>query len=224
MTNQTIAQLFDLTGKGSIVTGGGMGIGQGIALRLAEAGASVMITDIDMEAANQTVEQIKTRGQSAQATYADARIAADTRKATQATVDAFGCLDILVNNAGIFPFARALELGEEMWDNVHNTNLKGVFFHSQAAAQEMIRARHGGKIINIASIDALHPTGYLAHYDASKGGVVMLTKALARELAPYDILVNAVAPGGIATPGAESFQSAWASILGISVEESAQEL
>ncbi len=218
MTNQTIGQLFDLTGKGAIVTGGAMGIGQAIALRLAEAGASVMIADIDLEAASQTVEQIETRGGKAQAISADASSAADAKKVVKAIVDAFGRLDILVNNAGIYPFSPALQMSEEMWDKVLNINLKGLFFYSQAAAQEMIKAGHGGKIINMASIDALHPTGELAHYDASKGGVVMLTKALALELAPHNILVNAVAPGGIMTPGAQA-QSAALLASGRTIEE-----
>ena len=178
-----------------------MGIGQAIAFRLAEAGAGVMIADIDLEAANQTAEQIKASGGKAQAIRADARSAADARKVFQATVKAYGSLDILVNNAGVYPLLPILEINEETWDRTLDTNLKGVFFYSQAAAQQMIKAGHGGKIINIASIDAFHPHGEVAHYNASKGGVVMLTKALALELAPHQILVNSVAPGSINTPG-----------------------
>lgn len=202
MTSQRIAQLFDLKGKGAIVTGAGMGIGQAIAFRLAEAGASVMIADIDLDAANQTVEQIKTSGGAAQAIRADAASAADAGKVAQATVEAFDSLDILVNNAGIFPFSSVLEIGEEIWDKVLDINVKGVYFYSQTAAQEMIKAGHGGKIINMASMEGLHPREDLAHYVTSKAGVVMLTKALALELARYNILINAVAPGGIMTPGA----------------------
>jgi len=202
MTTQTIAQLFDLTEKGAIVTGAGMGIGQAIALRLAEAGASVMIADINLEAAGQTVEQIKARGGEAQAIHANAASPSDAQKATRATVEAFGRLDILVNNAAVYPFASVLQMSEKVWDEVFNVNLRGLFFYSQAAAQEMIKAGHGGKIINMTSMEALHPTGVdLAHYDASKGGVLTLTKALALELAPHNILVNAVAPGAIMTPG-----------------------
>jgi 2-deoxy-D-gluconate 3-dehydrogenase len=200
--NPSIAQLFDLTGKAAIVTGGAMGIGQGIALRLAEAGAGVMITDINLEAANNTVIQIRSKGGKAEAIKGDASSVADAKRTVQEAVRAFGRLDIIVNNAGIYPFAPALQMTEELWDKVLDINLKGLFFYSQAAAQEMMNEGHGGKIINIASIDALHPTGNLVHYDASKGGVVMVTKALALELGPHNIMVNAIAPGGIQTPGA----------------------
>jgi 2-dehydro-3-deoxy-D-gluconate 5-dehydrogenase len=201
---QSIADLFDLTGKVAIVTGGALGIGQGIAFRLAEAGASVMITDVNIEAAWATVKQIHTAEGKAEAVKADAANVADIKRAVEETVRTFGRLDILVNNAGIYPFASALEVTESLWDRVLDINLKGLFFTAQAAAQEMLREGHGGKIVNIASIDALHPTGTLAPYDASKGGVVMATKALALELGPRNILVNAVAPGAIQTPGANS--------------------
>ncbi|MCP4613256.1 MAG: SDR family NAD(P)-dependent oxidoreductase, partial [Planctomycetes bacterium] len=99
----TISELFDLSGKSTIVTGGGTGIGQAISMRLAEAGASVMITDINLEAGNQTVEIIKANGGKAQAIQADASSASDAKKTAQATIDAFGRIDILVNNAGIYP-------------------------------------------------------------------------------------------------------------------------
>jgi 2-deoxy-D-gluconate 3-dehydrogenase len=200
--NPSIPQLFDLTGKVAIVTGGAMGIGQGIAYRLAEAGAAVMITDVNLEAAEATVKQIRSTGGKAEATKADASSVADAKRAVQETVRAFGRLDILVNNAGIYPFAPALEVAEELWDRVLGINLKGLFFSTQAAAQEMVNEGHGGKIVNLASIDALHPTGNLVHYDASKGGVVMVTKALALEFGPHNICINAIAPGGIQTPGA----------------------
>jgi 2-deoxy-D-gluconate 3-dehydrogenase len=205
MISQSIVQLFDLTGKAAIVTGGAMGLGQAIAIRLAQAGASVMITDIDIEAASQTVEEIKRNGGKALAVYADAASIADARKAVQTIVDAFGRLDILVNNAGVFSFTPALQMSEETWDRTLNINLKGIFFYSQVAAQQMIKEGHGGKIVNMASMDGLHPTRLeLSHYNASKGGVITLTKALARELAAHNILVNAVAPGPIMTPGSWS--------------------
>jgi 2-deoxy-D-gluconate 3-dehydrogenase len=196
-----------------------MGIGQAIAFRLAEAGAGVMIADIAVEAANQTAEQIKARGGKAQAIRADAGSAADAQKVLQATVKSFGSLDILVNNAGIYPQSPLLEISEEMWDQVHDLNLKGVFFYSQIAAREMIRAGRGGKIINLASTAALHPERNEPHYIASKAGVLMLTKALALELAPYRILVNAVAPGGVETPGYRATEGAVMAAMGLSTEQ-----
>ena len=201
MSNKTIAELFNLKGNGAIVTGAGMGIGQAIAFRLAEAGAAVTITDIDLEAANKTVEQIIASGGTAQAIQADASSSDDAVRVTEATVKAFGSIDILVNNAGIFPHASVLDISEEMWDRVLDINVKGVYFYSRAAATEMIKAGHGGKIVNMASMEGLHPRQDLAHYVTSKAGVVMLTQALALELAPHNILVNAIAPGGILTPG-----------------------
>ncbi len=134
MASQNIAQLFDLTGKAAIVTGAAAGIGQGIALRLAEAGASVMITDINLEAASQTAEQISAGGGKAQAMHSDAGRAADAKNVVQATVEAFGRLDILVNNAGIFPFAKALQISEEMWDKVFNINIKIAHQHEASVS------------------------------------------------------------------------------------------
>jgi 2-deoxy-D-gluconate 3-dehydrogenase len=202
---ETIAELFDLTGNGAIVTGGAMGIGQAIAFRLSEAGAGVTIADVDLEAARKTVEEIKTRGGKAQAIEADARSAADAKKVAQGTVDAFGSLDILVNNAGIYPLLPVMQVEEDLWDQVIDINLKGSFLYAKAAAEVMIQAGKGGKIINLSSVDGLHPNGNAAHYNASKGGVIMLTKALALELAPHQIRVNTVAPGSIETPGVQSW-------------------
>jgi NAD(P)-dependent dehydrogenase (short-subunit alcohol dehydrogenase family) len=199
---QPIGQLFDLTGKVAIVTGGAMGIGQGIALRLGEAGAAVVIADINLAAAEDTASQIRAAGGKATAMRADAASVADATRIVQQAVRDFGRLDILVNNAGIYPMVGALEVTEALWDKVLDINLKGLFFYTQAAAQEMVKEGHVGKIINIASIDGLHPTGNLVHYDASKGGVVMVTRALALEFGPRHITVNAIAPGAIQTPGA----------------------
>jgi 2-deoxy-D-gluconate 3-dehydrogenase len=206
VAKKTIAQLFDLSGKGAIVTGGGMGIGRAIVVRLAEAGAAVMIVDIDLDAAGKVVQRVKEKGGKAEAIKADIRSLSDAKKVAEATVKAFGSLDILVNNAGIYPISSALETTEELWDRTLDINLKGTFFFSQAAAREMVKAKHGGRIINMASIDAVHPMGEVSHYNASKGGVLSLTKALALEWGPHGIIVNAVAPGTIWTPGSEKLR------------------
>ncbi|MBN2098487.1 MAG: SDR family NAD(P)-dependent oxidoreductase, partial [Dehalococcoidia bacterium] len=112
VAKKTIAQIFDLTGKGAIVTGGGMGIGRAIVMRLAEAGAAVMIVDIDMEAAGKVVQRVKERGGKAEAIKADIRSLADAKKVAEATVKSFGSLDILVNNAGIYPISKAVDTTE----------------------------------------------------------------------------------------------------------------
>ncbi len=200
--DRPLRDLLDLSGRVAIVTGAAMGIGQGIAFRLAEAGAAVVVADRDTDAAESTAKLITERGGRATVVHADISQVADAQAMVEAAVNAYGRVDILVNNAGIFPFAPALELTEQTWDRVLDVNLKGSFFSAQAAAKQMVKAGVGGRIVNIASIDALHPTGGLVHYDSSKGGVAMMTKSLAKEFGQYGITVNAVAPGSIATPGA----------------------
>ncbi len=207
MSYRSIAQLFDLSGKGAIVTGGAMGIGQGIAFRLSEAGSAVMVADVSLEAANSTAEEINSRGGKALAIRADVGLLADAEKVVEVTVEAFGSLDILVNNAGIttIPPMTALQLTEDAWDRLFDINLKGMFFYSKAAARQMIHVGRGGRIVNISSVSALRPTPGMAQYNASKGGVVSLTQSLALEFAPYNILVNVIAPGNITTPQGKAY-------------------
>lgn len=217
MTAKTIAELFDLSGKSAIITGGGMGIGKAIALRLVEAGAAAVIADIDNEAAEHTVKEIEESGGQAVAVRADARQASDAARVMEVAAS-LGGPDILVNNAGIYPMMPVLNISEDLWDRVLDTNLKGAFLYSQAAARAMIESGHGGNIINLASIDAFKPNGSVAHYNASKGGLLMLTKALALELAPHGIRVNAVAPGGVVTPGTEAIRQGLSQSMGVPEE------
>ncbi len=219
MSQQSIKEMFNLSGRNAIITGGALGIGQAIAFRLAEAGAGVLIADIDQKAAEKTVEEITSKNGKALAVTADARSADDAKKVVQLAVQELGSIDILVNNAGIFPLMPVLDTTEEMWDNVIDINLKGAFLFSQAAGREMAATGNGGKIINLASIDAFHPNGMATHYNASKGGVLMLTRAMALELAPHKIIVNAIAPGGIMTPGTADVRENLNKTLGLSSED-----
>ena len=199
---KTIQQLFDLTGKTAIVTGGAMGIGKGIALRLAEAGANVMIVDIaTSQEAEATLIEIKTKGGKAAYLQTDLSETKNLDAVVTNTLQQFGDIDILVNNAGIFNYTPVTHLTEELWDKTINLNLKSVAFLSKLAVNTMIEKKHGGKIINISSIDSLKPSGNLSHYDSSKGGVRMLTRAFAKEVGKHGINVNDIAPGGVNTPG-----------------------
>lgn len=200
-------KLLDLSSKTAIVTGGAMGIGFGVAYRLAEAGANVVIADLDYEKANDAAQELRAKGWQAMAVPCDVSKAVDVEKMVAETTKSFGAIDILVNNAGIYPNILVMNMREEDFDKVIDVNLKSVFLCTQKAAKQMISQGKGGKIINITSIDALHPSSAgLAHYDASKHGVWGFTKNAALELAPHKIWVNAIAPGGIDTPGVEKIQ------------------
>lgn len=196
------SKLLDLTGKTAIVTGGAMGIGRGIVERLVQAGASVVIADFDIEAANKTVQELSTTSSELFAVKTDVSNEADVEAMVKATVEKFGGVDILVNNAGIYPQMPLSKMTKELFDKVIAVNLRGVFLCTEQASKQMIAQGKGGKIINITSIDALHPSMIgLAHYDASKHGVWGFTKNAALELSQHKIWVNAIAPGGITTPG-----------------------
>ncbi|MDO8577180.1 MAG: SDR family NAD(P)-dependent oxidoreductase [Candidatus Daviesbacteria bacterium] len=200
-------KILDLSGKVAIVTGGANGIGLGIVYRLAEAGASVVIADLNKEEADKAAAEITAKGFKAKGAGVDVSNEEDVKKLVVEAVADFGAVDILVNNAGIYPSISVLKMTLSDFEKVIAVNLKGVFLCTKYVSEQMIKQGRGGKIINVTSIDALHPSSVgLAHYDASKHGVWGFTKNVALEMAPYKIWVNAIAPGGILTPGVEHLQ------------------
>lgn len=196
------AELLDLTGGTALVTGGAMGIGEAIVRRLAEAGASVLACDHDEGALKETVDTLVGHDLDVRACTADVSSAADVERSIEAALSWTGRIDIVVNDAGIYPMQPVLSMSVEDFDRVVAVNLRGAFLTCKLAAEVMVGQGDGGRIVNITSIDALHPSRVgLAHYDASKHGLWGFTKNLALELAPHRIWVNAIAPGAIATPG-----------------------
>ncbi|HEY8450401.1 MAG TPA: 3-oxoacyl-ACP reductase family protein [Bacillota bacterium] len=189
---------FRLDGKVAIVTGGSKGIGRGLAEVLARAGAAVAVSSRHLEQAEAAAAELRALGAEALALRADVKQRADVEAMVQAVRERFGRIDVLVNNAGTVVAKPALDLTEEDWDHVLDTNLKGAFLCSQAAGRVMIE-QGGGSIINIASIMGAVGDVALAAYCASKGGVVLLTKALAAEWARHGVRVNAIGPGYIKT-------------------------
>lgn len=197
-----LKEILNLSDKTAIVTGGAMGIGFGIAYRLAEAGANIVIADINESAANDAVKNFTEKGFKALAVMLDVSNEESVNRAIEETIKKFGSLDILVNNAGIYPSISLFDVKESDIDKIIGVNLKGSMLMAKVAAAQMVKQNKGGKIINITSVDALHPSSVgLAIYDSTKHGLWGFTKNIALELAQYNIQVNAIAPGGINTPG-----------------------
>lgn len=197
-----LKETISLDGKVAVVTGGAMGIGFGIAYRLAEAGASVVIADLNADVGNTAAKELNDNEWKGAFIKTDVADEKQVKEAIEFTLKKYGGIDILVNNAGIYPVIPVMQMQSADFDKILSTNLRSAFFFTKSAAEAMIKQGRGGKIINITSIDALHPSSVgLAAYDASKHGLWGFTKNIALELAPHNIQVNAIAPGGIATPG-----------------------
>ncbi|MHC4605790.1 MAG: 3-oxoacyl-[acyl-carrier-protein] reductase [Planctomycetota bacterium] len=188
----------DLSGKNAVVTGAGRGIGRAIALALAEAGANVAAVDVDEKTLNETAGDIEKLGRKALQMKVDVCDFAQVEEAVKKVADELGSIDVLVNNAGITRDGLLMRMPEKDWQAVLDVNLKGPFNFIKAAAMTMARQR-AGSIINIASVTGIIGNAGQANYAASKGGLISLTKTVARELSTRTVRVNAVAPGFIET-------------------------
>lgn len=195
---------FDLTGRRALVTGGNTGLGQAIAVALAEAGADIAVAG--RSSAAETGERVKAAGRRFAEVSADFSDPACSERVVEETVSALGGVDILVNNAGIIRRNDALDFTEDDWDSVMTVNIKSLFFLSQAVAKRMVEGG-GGKIINIASMLSFQGGIRVASYTASKSAAAGLTKLLANEWAAKNINVNAIAPGYFATNNTQALRA-----------------
>jgi len=187
---------FSLAGKTAIVTGGSTGLGAGMAVGLAEAGADIVL--VDRTGCTETAKQVQAAGRKVINIVADLSTIAPIEKIMQKTLDVFGKVDILINNAGIIRRSPAIDFSEKDWDEVMAINTKTVFFFCQAAGRDMMKRKYG-KIINVSSLLAFQGGIFVPSYAASKGAVAQVTKALANEWAQHGITINAIAPGYMAT-------------------------
>jgi NAD(P)-dependent dehydrogenase (short-subunit alcohol dehydrogenase family) len=196
---------FSLEGSVALVTGGSRGIGAATAIGLAKAGADVAVASRKLEDLEKVAAEIRKLGRKSIAVPAHIGRMEQLQPLVDKVVTEFGKIDILVNNAGTSPvFVPSLELEEKAWDSIMNLNLKGLFFLSQAVARVM-KEKGGGRIINVASVFGIKPEAGEGAYSISKAGIIMATKVLALELAPYNIRVNAIAPGFIHTKMLDSY-------------------
>lgn len=225
VSSRPIAQLISLEGRTAVVTGGARGIGLAIATRFAEAGANVLIGDLNKTGAEEAAETIAREfGHQALGVELDVTSGASIEAAADRAVLELGGLDIWVNNAGIYPSTPLLEMTDQDWDKVLDVNLRGTFIGAREAGRRMANTGGGGVIINLASTAGYRAAGPgIAHYVSSKHAVRGLTKSLAVELGPHGIRVLALAPTLIQTPGIEEGRAAFqAAGLGDMLEQMAQ--
>ena len=192
-----------MKGKVALVTGAAQGIGKAVALLLARNGADIIVSDINLEKAEETAREVEGLGQRALAVKTNVAEANDVEKMVQTALERFGRIDILINNAGITRDKLLLRMSDEDWDAVLGVNLRGTFLCTRAVIRPMAKQK-SGKIVNIASVVGTMGNAGQANYGASKAGVIGFTKTVAREYAPRGINVNAIAPGYIETPMTEA--------------------
>ena len=201
-----ILEKFSLKGKSGIVTGGGSGIGKGMAIGLVQAGAEIVIAGRRRERLEETARELRQFGGPVIPVQADISKMEDIKNLVDRGVEEFGKIDFLFNNAGIIRRNSAEDFSERDWDDVININLKGPFFLAQAVARVMISQKRKGKIINTSSLIAMGGGKRVPSYAASKGGVAQITKAMANDWAKYNILVNAIGPGWVKTELTEALR------------------
>lgn len=209
--------MAELTGRIALVTGAGSGIGQGIARVLAREGADLVLTDLNLQNVQAVADEV-----GAVALEHDVTSWQSCEEVVATTLDHKGRIDVLVNNAGVSKSVPFHELDEAEWDRVNDVNAKGVFLTTRAVVPHMME-RRSGRIINISSMVGKEAIPLFAHYCASKFAVIGLTQSLAKELAPYDINVNAVCPGVVRTPLWDPLLDQLSAAKGISREEAFQE-
>lgn len=198
----TAVNPFDISGKAAIVTGAAMGIGFGIARRFVESGAHVLLADVNEEALHEAVGRLEAGPGKVVGVVVDVAREEAGQVLAARGVESFGGVDVLVNNAGVYPMSPLLQMTPEVFDRIHQVNVRGTMFVTKAVAARMVEQGRGGSIIHIASTSAFHPSGAgVLAYSSSKAAVNMLVRGMALELARYQIRVNAIAPGFTETEG-----------------------